>query len=51
MSPTFVTKHVHKPCEQFRDVIKVVERKQERIVEVPKYTYERKTIEVPVEFH
>ena len=47
--PTFVTKHVNKPCEQFRDVIKVVERKQERIVEVPKYTYERKTIEVPVE--
>ena len=47
--PTFVTKHVHKPCEQFRDVIKVVERTQERIVEVPKYTYEKKTIEVPVE--
>lgn len=46
--PTFVTKHVKKPVEQYNDVIKVVERKKERTVEVPKYTYEKAVVEVPV---
>merc|ERR1740117_427378 len=47
--PTFVTKEVRKEVIQFNDIIQIVERKQERIIEVPQYTYERKVVEIPVE--